>query len=426
MQSDLNQPLGKDQKSKPSQISKKPAKPHKWLAGFAVAAILAGTSYAAFVKDPLQKLAVVEIKPDIVSINKSSTPDTNTGIDGSASQKPGQAIGQSIGQATGQNQQTQSDIIGNQAGNSGGQINTVTTPNGLKVTTITPDQRASDNPVILNPPNRRGQDSRLAHLPNPSIIENTPSGRLPIYGQNGQRAFDIYARPWSGARGVRIAILVGGLGLSQTGSNYAIENLPEDITLGFAGNGNSLQRWMQTARREGHEIILQVPLEPFDYPNNNPGRGTLVTANDPVSNIKSLHDAMGRITNYAGISNFMGGRFLSAPESFEPIMRDIAKRGIMFFDDGSSAQSLAETFSRTLGIPFAAGDIILDGKQDKGSILQKLDDLERVARRNGQAIGVASAFPESVDAIAQWSNEAKARGIEIVGLSALATDPERR
>lgn len=418
MQSDLNKPLGKDQKSKPSPTSKKPAKPHKWLAGFAVAAILAGTSYAAFVKDPLQKTVLVDIKPDIVNIDKSMAANTDTGVSS--------GVDGSSPQTSGQNQQIQTDIIGNQAGNSGGQINTVTTPNGLKVTTITPDQNATSNPVILNPPNRKGQDSRLAHLPDPTIIENTPSGRLPIYGQNGQRAFDIYARPWSGARGVRIAILVGGLGLSQTGSNYAIENLPEGITLGFAGNGNSLQRWMQTARREGHEIILQVPLEPFDYPNNNPGRGTLVTANDPATNIKSLHDAMGRITNYTGISNFMGGRFLSAPESFEPIMRDIAKRGVMFFDDGSSAQSLAETFSRTLGIPFAAGDIILDGKQNKTAILQKLDDLERVARRNGQAIGVASAFPESVDAIAEWSNEAKARGIEIVGLSALATDPERR
>jgi polysaccharide deacetylase 2 family uncharacterized protein YibQ len=54
-----------------------------------------------------------------------------------------------------------------------------------------------------------------------------------------------------------------------------------------------------------------------------------------------------------------------------------------------------------------------------------LDELERVARRNGTAVGVASAFEVSVDAIATWAEEAKARGIEIVSASAVADDPER-
>jgi polysaccharide deacetylase 2 family uncharacterized protein YibQ len=86
--------------------------------------------------------------------------------------------------------------------------------------------------------------------------------------------FDIYARPWSGStRDTRVVIIVGGLGLSQTGTQHTqLQTLPEDITLAFAANGNSLQRWMQEARRQGHEILLQVPFEPFDYPANDPGR----------------------------------------------------------------------------------------------------------------------------------------------------------
>jgi polysaccharide deacetylase 2 family uncharacterized protein YibQ len=69
--------------------------------------------------------------------------------------------------------------------------------------------------------------------------------------------------------------------------------------------------------------------------------------------------------------------------------------------------------------------MVLDATQERGYILSKLDDLERSARRNGVAIGVASAFEVSVDAIATWANEAKARGIEIVSASAAAEDPER-
>jgi len=310
-------------------------------------------------------------------------------------------------------------------GQSGADVATTLGEDGEEINKITPVKRPDNRPVLLNPPGRIGQNPRLAHLPDPAVTEETEAGQLPVRGPDGERAFDIYARPWSGARGARVVIVVGGLGLSQTGTQHAIEALPEEITLAFAANGNSLQRWMQEARRSGHEILLQVPFEPFDYPANDPGAGTLTVEAGTDSNLADLHTAMARITNYTGITNFMGGRFLSDPDALEPIMRDLAERGIMFVDDGTSAQSLTDQFAKTLGIPFAASDMVLDGTQERGYILSKLDDLERIARRNGVAIGVASAFEVSVDAIATWANEARARGIEIVSASAAADDPER-
>ena len=50
----------------------------------------------------------------------------------------------------------------------------------------------------------------------------------------------------------------------------------------------------------------------------------------------------------------------------------------------------------------------------------RLDEVERIARREGQAIAVASAFEVSIGAVADWVSEARGRGIEIVGVSALA------
>jgi polysaccharide deacetylase 2 family uncharacterized protein YibQ len=310
-------------------------------------------------------------------------------------------------------------------GRSGAEISTTLGDDGEEINKITPVKRPDNRPVLLNPPGRVGQNPRLAHLPDPMVTEETAMGPLPVRGADGERAFDIYARPWSGARGTRVVIVVGGLGLSQTGTQYAIKTLPEEITLAFAANGNSLQRWMQEARRQGHEILLQVPFEPYDYPANDPGAGTLTVEAGADANLADLHTAMSRITNYTGITNFMGGRFLADPDALEPVMRDLAERGIMFLDDGTSARSLTDQFAKTLGIPFAASDLVLDVTQERGYILSRLDDLERIARRNGTAIAVASAFEVSVDAIATWAEEAKARGIEIVSASAAADDPER-
>jgi polysaccharide deacetylase 2 family uncharacterized protein YibQ len=306
---------------------------------------------------------------------------------------------------------------------SGANVQRDLTGDGNIVTTFSPRPRDGSGPVLIDA-NRVGQDPRMAGLPNDALLENSPFGRLPIVGPDGLRPMDQYARPWSGTRGTRIAIVVGGLGLSQTGTQRAIEQLPEDITLAFAASGNSLQRWMQEARRGGHEIVLQVPLEPFDYPINNPGPETLLTSQAAARNVEALHKAMGKITNYTGIMNYLGGRFLSSPAALEPVMRDIGKRGLLFLDDGSSAQSRSGVVAKAVEAPHAFADVQLDSELQTNAILQKLDELERIARRNGQAIGVASAFDESIDAITKWSEEASMRGIEIVAVSALADDPK--
>jgi polysaccharide deacetylase 2 family uncharacterized protein YibQ len=305
---------------------------------------------------------------------------------------------------------------------SGAHVERTVTDDGAIVTKYTPRQRDGAGPALIDAQGI-GQDPRLAAQPNEALLEDTPHGKLPAIGADGMRPMDHYARPWSGARGTRIAIVVGGLGLSQTGTQRAVQQLPPSITLGFASTGNSLQRWMQEARRTGHEILLQVPFEPFDYPAGDLGAATtLLTSSSAKDNLGRLHEAMGSITNYTGIMNYQGGRYLADVKALEPVLRDIGKRGLLFLDDGSSAQSKSGTIADAVNLPHSFADMTLDGQLKTAEILKKLDELERIADRRGTAIGVASAFDESVAAIKQWSEEASQRGIEIVGVSALARE----
>jgi polysaccharide deacetylase 2 family uncharacterized protein YibQ len=307
----------------------------------------------------------------------------------------------------------------------GASVNRTRMNDGHVVTTYAPRDRDGEGPAIIEVGTIRGQDPRMAAIPNDLLLEDSPAGRLPVIGPDGLRPMDQYARPWSGARGTRIALVVGGLGMSQTGTQNAIRTLPPATTLAFAAAGNSLQRWTQEARRTGHEVLLQIPFEPFDYPVNDPGPQTLLAGAGAKTNLAHLHDALGKITNYTGIMNFLGGRFLSDADAMEPVMRDIARRGLLFLDDGTSAQSLTATLGDALETPYGFGDVVVDTQLDRTAILRKLDDLERIARRNGTAIGTASAFDESVSAIASWMDEAEKRGIEFVGVSALVKDGKR-
>ncbi len=300
-----------------------------------------------------------------------------------------------------------------------------TQPDGPSIIKVTPSEQSGSGIVVLGEP-AATQDPRIAHLPDRAMIEQTKDGPLPKRSADGRRPFDVYARPWSNARGARVVIVIGGLAVSQTGTQQAIERLPPEVTLAFASQGNSIGRWMTTARQRGHEILMQLPLEPFDFPNVNPGRSTLTVDGPAEQNVERLHWVLSRTTNYTGVMNYMGGRFISDASAMQPLLKELGHRGLLFLDDGATARSTAQDVALKTGTPFAAGDTIIDDVQDRGAILKKLDQLEATARAKGFAVGTGSAFGVTIDAVTGWVNEAKKRGIEIVPVSAVAADPEKR
>ena len=131
---------------------------------------------------------------------------------------------------------------------------------------------------------------------------------------------------------------------------------------------------------EGHEILLQVPMEPFDYPDNDPGPQTLLTSLPPEQNIDRLHWLMSRFQGYVGITNDMGARFTASEQSFAPVLRETAKRGLIFVDDGSTPRSLAGQIAGANNLPFAKADVVLDAVPTPAEVDRALG-----AARNGGA-----------------------------------------
>ncbi len=261
-----------------------------------------------------------------------------------------------------------------------------------------------------------------------ALIELSAFGPLPRIGPDGQRPLEAYSRPSAAAAGdarPRVAIVIGGLGMSQTGTEQAIRVLPEDVTLAFAPYGGSLQRWVDKARLEGHEVLLQLPLEPVGYPAQDPGEHTLIASSDPASYEDDLAWNLGRMTSYAGVMNYMGGRFTGDAEVVAPFLSRIAARGLLYLDDGTSPDSVALDLGRSLGAPVAGADIVLDMERSAAAIERSLAALEVMARERGSAIGVASAFPLSTATIARWARTAADRGIVLVPVSAAAGNDGR-
>ncbi len=291
---------------------------------------------------------------------------------------------------------------------------------------VNPEPTATPAMPEVRDPATISRSTVASYLPDPALVEKTEAGALPIRSADGRRPFDVYSRPVTTTRGPRVAIVIGGLGVSQTGTQAAIRKLPPEVTLAFATGGNSLGRWMTEARRDNREILLQLPLEPFDYPQVDPGRSTLTLDASADENSTRLHWALARTTNYVGVMNYMGARFTGEADAMAPLMNELGRRGLMYLDDGSAARSLAGELAPAAQAPFARSDATIDATRDRAAILKQLDELEKTARGRGFAVGTGSAFDVTLDTVAAWAQSAAKRGFEIVPISALAADAERR
>jgi hypothetical protein len=127
----------------------------------------------------------------------------------------------------------------------------------------------------------------------PQLIEMTRNGPIPRLGADGLRAAQAYAKPVAAKPNApQIAIVMSGLGVSVSGTTEAINKLPGPITFAFLPYGSDLEKLAAKAEGLGHELLLQVPMEPFDYPDNDPGPQTLITSLPPAQNIDRLQWAM--------------------------------------------------------------------------------------------------------------------------------------
>jgi uncharacterized protein len=277
-----------------------------------------------------------------------------------------------------------------------------------QVTIPTPGQ-------VTEPPAASGIEQKF--------IEMTPQGPLPKIAADGVRPEDAFAQPVGAIPGKpnapRVALIVSGLGVSAKLTADAIAKLPGPVSLAFVPYGSDTA-WVARARAAGHEVLLQVPMEPFNYPDNDPGPETLLTSLAPAQNMDRLHWLMSRIEGYVGLINMMGGRFTASDDAFAPVLREAAKRGLIFVDDGSNPRSVAGRIAGANNLPFAKADVILDSVPTPDEIDHALDRLEMAAREHHAAVGIASALPVSIARIAKWAKAAASRGVLLVPITAVA------
>lgn len=282
---------------------------------------------------------------------------------------------------------------------------------GEALITLPGGAQVLSGPVVRQPP-----AAPLPAAPIAGLFQPGPNGPLPVIATDGRTPFSAYARPFTPDGRPRVALIVGGLGLNGPATRAAIEALPAEVTLAFVPYAEGLQAWIDLARADGHEVMLELPMEPSDYPQNDTGPYTLLADADVAELDRRLNWLLGRATGYFGVTNYFGAAFFESDSATTAFMARMRSRGLAFIDDGQ-ARRRQGAYAR------ASASRIVDETQQADSILAALNGLEALARQDGQALGGGYGFPVTVNTAAIWAQGLEARGIQLAPASALATRP---
>jgi uncharacterized protein len=263
----------------------------------------------------------------------------------------------------------------------------------------------------LPPPPAPG--APLPAAPIAGVFAPGPAGPLPIIAQDGRTPFDAYRRPFIPNGRPKVALVIGGLGLNERATQTAIETLPPEITLSFTPYAEGLQGWIDMARAHGHEVLLETPMEPIDYPDNDPGPYTLMAGAQGPETVKKLEWILSRATGYFGLTNYLGSRFLSSDGAYQTFASAVRGRGLAFVDDGAAARRAGS------GMVRGSAERVIDDELNQTAIDQQLLALEAGALQRGQALGSGFAYPVTLEKVAQWSRVLNQRGFQLAPASAL-------
>lgn len=241
------------------------------------------------------------------------------------------------------------------------------------------------------------------HAAGPAVGGGQPSaeGRLPpLPAPTGSDA----PVPW-------VTVVVRGVGLAEASTQAALA-LPSAIALAFSPYARRLDEWRAQAKSAGHELWVELPLEPADPSRADAGEHALRPQQDEAARLAGLDWALGRLPDAVG-AVAAAGAFAYQPSAFAPLARVLAARGLRFVELGG--RQLLDVVTAS-GVGHASAEVALDAGAAPEAIDRALDELAEQARRHGGAVAHVYADPSTLARLAAWVHRAGDRGLRLVPL----------
>jgi len=216
----------------------------------------------------------------------------------------------------------------------------------------------------------------------------------------------------------RVAIVIDDLGERR---KIAMDFLNLNVPLSFSvfPFARHSREFAREATRRGRDVLLHLPLEPKGYPEQDPGKGGLLTTMGRKELVSQLEKDLSAVPYVKGVNNHMGSKFTEDPELMRLVLEDVRRKGLFFLDSRTTAKSVGYSVARQLGLRTGRRNVFLDNEKDVERIKARISELIELSMKNGGAIGIGHPYPETLEAIRQSLPSIKENGVRLVPVSSL-------
>jgi polysaccharide deacetylase 2 family uncharacterized protein YibQ len=217
----------------------------------------------------------------------------------------------------------------------------------------------------------------------------------------------------------RVALVMDDMGNSLEALEELLE-LTEPLTIAVLPFGSHAAETARRANEKGLQVLLHLPLESLNGNGQEAATEGLIRTGMGVEEIRSLVSGeLDRIPHVRGVNNHMGSKVTADAEMMRAILEPVRERGLFFLDSRTTGRSVAFDVAVEMGIPAVSRQVFLDADGDARLIRERLMELFRLARRDGQAVGICHPFKETLRTLRESFGGLRAQGLEAVFISDL-------
>lgn len=295
--------------------------------------------------------------------------------------------------------------------------------------TIPIDRSALDNVPVLKPAQsdpamsetQKIRSLALSPVPDPRLIEQSSTTRLPRIADNGDRPADIYARPVATSpdqTGLpQLAIVVLRAGLSEVITAEAYLAFPPEVSFAISPYARDGERQVRDIRNRGHEVFLEVLSVAGDPAREDRGPLSIDPAVSEQINRNRLYKTMSQLSGYAGLIGDLNSEFQREKSTL--LLNEAKARGLHYL-------AFFRPDSRSTEISYGSDDDAARGISrrlvigtDPATLQTTLSSLIPILQSEGKLVLLIEPGPFTIDMIKDWIDGSQSRTFRLVPLSAM-------
>ena len=253
----------------------------------------------------------------------------------------------------------------------------------------------------------------------PSRAPEAPRLRDPLPAPPASPAPPGPQAPPAQVSALRVAVIIDNLGARRDVFD-PLRDIRRPLTVAILP-GLPLSEWTaREAAQAGMEVILDLPMEPYRFPEVDPGPGALLMAMGPQELQAQVGAHLASVPGAVGVTNHMGSRMTEDRTRMRTVLEVLAGRRLFLVDGLASNLSVAYDEAKALGLRAGRRQIVVDHAAGEAGDRVRWDEVAWWAERRGEVIVIAHGHPLTAPLLREYVPRWEARGIRLVPVSQLA------